>query len=387
LIGVGLVVAWAVAAALVLLAYRPGGPLDVLVGITLLVPIAIALAAVVWPPVARGAHAFPLMVCLGLATLLLLLPSIGGVLNQLVAQGTQTLMPSAEAAYPWALALVGTSLFSGFGLARRVQGAASQRRHRLAGGVAMAAGLTVLTGGLFAGVAIANEVALQQRAVSPVGSRFGPTTPTGEPPACDGSLGVGATASLAERMTGRFDLRPIGSVDLGGSRRADDLRWSAYVATDRQLGQYGAARVGERAWTRTPVDGWVATDPVAVDDQTVDLQVLDTALTRGYRAAAEDRGIEVLEGARARHCRISVDGTTFQEAFPQVRWLVGDADLRHWFGQLDYWVFLDGQLGQVVANANGGAGGIVPGALQGSIDVLLMATERGRDTVIYPPAA
>ena len=59
LIALALVVAWAAVAALVLLAYRPGGPLDVLVGVTMLLPIGIATLAVVWPPLARGAGAFP----------------------------------------------------------------------------------------------------------------------------------------------------------------------------------------------------------------------------------------------------------------------------------------------------------------------------------------
>src|SRR4029079_15727615 len=94
LIAIALVIAWAVTAALVLVAYRPGGPLDVLVGLTTLLPIAIAGAGVIWAPVVRGAGAFPLMVCLGLGSLLVLLPSIGGVLNQLLALGSQTLLPS-----------------------------------------------------------------------------------------------------------------------------------------------------------------------------------------------------------------------------------------------------------------------------------------------------
>ena len=55
LLGVALVGAWGLAAILVLLAYRPGGPLDVVVGITMLVPLAIAIAASCgrrWPAVA-----------------------------------------------------------------------------------------------------------------------------------------------------------------------------------------------------------------------------------------------------------------------------------------------------------------------------------------------
>jgi hypothetical protein len=125
--------------------------------------------------------------------------------------------------------------------------------------------------------------------------------------------------------------------------------------------------------------------PGSVDADTVDLQALDIALTPDLRATAEDRGVEVIEGARARRCRVAVDGLIFEAAFPQVVWLVGGADLHRWRGQLDYWVFLDGELGQVAGSANGEANEIVPNALNGTIDVRLAATERGRDAVIYPP--
>jgi hypothetical protein len=93
----------------------------------------------------------------------------------------------------------------------------------------------------------------------------------------------------------------------------------------------------------------------------------------------------VIEGARARRCRVAVDGETFEAAFPQVRWLIGPADLRRWRGQLDYWVFLDGQVGQVAGNVNGEAAGIVADALQGTVEVRLTATERGGSVVVYPP--
>ena len=111
LIGLGLVGAWGLAAALILLAYRPGGPLDVVVGITMLVPVGIAVLSVVWPPLTRREVTHALIVALGLATLLVLLPSIGGVWNQLQALGSQTLMPSLEAAYPWLLALAGLWIY------------------------------------------------------------------------------------------------------------------------------------------------------------------------------------------------------------------------------------------------------------------------------------
>ena len=95
-------------------------------------------------------------------------------------------------------------------------------------------------------------------------------------------------------------------------------------------------------------------------------------------------GIEPV-GDEPRGCRIAIDGPTFRDAFPQVTWLLGDADLAHWRGQLDYWVFVDGELGQVAGSINGEAGEIEDEAIQGTIEVFLTATERGSELVIYPP--
>ncbi len=384
LIAFALVVCWAIAAGLILLAYRPGGPLDLVVGLTAMAPIAIALAGARWPPVARGDVAFPAVVWLGILALLCLVPSIAGVVTQLLAFGSRTLLPSLEAIYPWLLALLATSLFSGFGIARRLQGGTALRRRRLLSGTAIALALTALSGLAFAAVALANDMALRD---TPQGaSRFGPTTGVEQPPLCDGPLRAGSSARLSLDMTATVDLRPTGSVDLTGLRVGPDFRWLAYTATSRELGQYGTARVGNGAWTLAPGAGWTKVAPSAVEDDSVDLQALEVALTPDYRAAAEDHGLEVIEGARARRCRVAIDGTTFRAAFPEIVRLVGDADLHRWRGQLDYWIFLDGELGQVAGSANGEASGIVPDALNGTIDLRLTATERGRDSVIYPPS-
>ena len=183
------------------------------------------------------------------------------------------------------------------------------------------------------------------------------------------------------------DLRPIGSVDLTGLRVGDDFRWLAYVAADRQLGQYGVG-ADRRLAPGTSRPGTTGSAPTRrrppVDRSTC--RRSRSPCRPAYRATAEDRGIEVIEGARARRCRIAVDGATFAAAFPAGRpcWS-GPADLHRWRGQLDYWIFLDGELGQVAGSANGEAAGIVPEALNGTIDVRLTATERGRDAVVYPP--
>jgi hypothetical protein len=388
LIGLGLVGAWGLAAALILLAYRPGGPLDLIVGITMLVPVGIAIASVAWPPLARREVAHAIIVALGLATLLVLLPSIGGIWNQLQALGSQTLMPSLEAAYPWLLALIGTSLYAGFGQARRMIGGIAGRRRRLRLGVAIASALTLLAGTAFGAAAIANELALRDLDRPTVASRFGPTGLDAgiEPPHCDGRLVAGLSARLTAHFVGAIDGRQMGTVDLVGQRAASEFRWLAYVATDRELGQHGAARRGQDAWVRTPVGGWQRTVLPAVVDSTLDLQTVRHALNPGARAAAEDYGIEVIERAPARRCRVSVDGPIFRSSFPQVRWLVGDDELQHWRGQLDYWVFLDGALGQVAGSVNGEGSGLEEEAIQGRVDVFLTATDRDGDMVIRAPA-
>ena len=165
--------------------------------------------------------------------------------------------------------------------------------------------------------------------------------------------------------TRTIDLRPTGSVDLSGVRDGDDFRWLAYVATDRELGQVrrGADRTDWPGTGRRAAAG-ARRPPTDVADETVDLQASETALTAGYRATARIAAIEVIEGAPRPALPDRGRRDTFADAFPQVRWLVGDADLDRWRGQLDYWVFLDGQLGQVAGSANGEAVGIEPDALQ-----------------------
>ncbi len=386
LIGVALVASWGLAAAFVLVGYRPGGPFDMLVGAAMLGPLAIAATAVVWPPLARGGQTHPMIVALGVGSLLLLAPSIGGLNTQLELRGSQTLIPSLEAGYPWLLALLGTSLFTGFGLARRIV-AGIGRRRRLQLGLPIALGLTVVAGTVFGAAALANEAGLRDRGQPAASSRFGPTDAGGDepPPACDGRLSAGGTARVGARFIGYIDGRLIGSIDLAGERAGQEFRWLAYVATDHELGQYGAARRGGTAWARTPSRGWTRATLASVVDATVDLEVTRRVLTYSSRATAEDHGIELIEGARARHCRVAVDGALFRSTFPQVRWLVGDLDLERWRGQLDYWVFLDGELGLLTGSVNGAAGSLRPDAIQATIEVRLTATERGREVVIYPP--
>jgi hypothetical protein len=384
LIAAGLVVCWALAAVIVLLGYRPGGPVDLAVGLAAAGPVAIAVAGLIWPPAARGSRAFAAMCWLGIGSLLVLVPSIVDVSGQLERGGAQTLLPSVEAAYPWGLALLGTSLFAGFGIARRILGETEMRRRRLARGVVVASVLAVAAGTLFTAVAMANELALRDRPTP--SSRFGPTDGEAEPPTCDGPLSIGDTARIELDLEGDLDGQSIGSVDLAGDRSGGDFRWLAYAATPRELGLHGAARIDADAWFREPFGGWRRATQLEVADGTVDVQAFEAALSDGIRATAELHGVDVIEGARARHCRIAIDGPTFRAAFPQVAWLVGPAGLDRWRGELDYWVFLDGQLGRVTGSVNGDATDLREGALQGTVRVNLSATHRGAELRILPPA-
>ena len=203
-----LAVLWFVAFALVLIGYRPGGPVDVLVGLAAAGPILVAVVAIAWPPVARGDRAFAATAWLGLAAVLLLIPSIAGIVAQLVGRGPQTLLPSFEAAYPWLLALLATGLFAGLGVARHRLGGGALRRRRLAVGGLIAVAMVLATGSLFSAVALVNELALGNRPA--IASRFGPTDPTLEPPPCTGALTAGATARIDLRLDGSVDGRRIG---------------------------------------------------------------------------------------------------------------------------------------------------------------------------------
>lgn len=384
LVAIGLTALWSLGAVYVLLGYRPGGPIDGLVGALAMVPAAIAFAGIVWPPVMADRRAFLGMIWLGLAAVLLLVPSIGGVLGQLLARGPQTLLPSVEAAYPWLLALAATSLFSELGVARRLVGDIALSRARVWRGALIAVGVTLLTGTLFTSAAVANDVALRNRPAT--SSRFGPTGGD-QPPQCGTEIRLGASARLDLRLSAVVDNHSVGVVQLVGSRAGADVRWTADVASELALGRFGVARVGDRAWTLEPGRPWLGVDPAVAAGDLLDAQVLAAALTGGVRATADDRGLEFVEGARARHCRVAIDGPTFLAAFPETHWLTSGDTLRRWRGELDYWLFSDGELGQVTGSISGPARGLGLDGIQGTIAALLTATDRDDSGPVIPPVS
>jgi len=397
LLAAGLTALWTGTAAIVIVGYRPGGPIDGVVGIAAMLPIAVSLLGLLWPPTARGERASAAVAWLGLGAVLLLIPSIGGVLTQLLARGPQTLLPSWEAVYPWALALLATSLFGGLGVARYILGGTAMRRRRLQLGLTIAVIATTLSGSSFAAAAIGNELAL--RDTPAISSRFGPTQADAEPPSCSAPLESGASAVVVIAISGDVDGRPTGTIGLRGTRSGADVTWFADVATEVTLGQFGLVRVDGTTWTRMPRQAWRVSPPGPTSaeppapglafpplaDPALDHQVLETALTVEYRSAAEDRGLEFVEGARSRHCRVALDGDTFRDGFPAVDWMATQADLHRWRGSMDYWIFLDGEVGQVVATINGEAHTLGRDGLQANLSASMWATDRGRPVAISAP--
>jgi hypothetical protein len=151
------------------------------------------------------------------------------------------------------------------------------------------------------------------------------------------------------------------------------------------FGQYGVVRIGTSAWTQSPGTPWQTAAPHDVDNQLVDATALAQALSPTNRATAEYHGLEYVEGARARHCRVAVDGNTFQASFPQVKWLTKSAVLETWRGEINFWVFGDGEVGMITGSINGAAQEILPHGIQATIKVRMTATERDTQVSISPP--
>ena len=64
---------------------------------------------------------------------------------------------------------------------------------------------------------------------------------------------------------------------------------------------------------------------------------------------------------------------------------VGPADLHRWRGELDYWVFADRQVGQVVMTVNGDAVEMGSTGLQATIRATMIAIDRDLPVSISPP--
>ena len=256
------------------------------------------------------------------------------------------------------------------------------RRRRLVRGVVVARSSRSAPGPLFTAVAMANELALRDH--PPASSRFGPTDR-------DASRRVRrADRDRPERAAGAPpDGRPRRPADRQRRPRRrprrDDFRgWP----TRRRRRSWAPRRGPDRdeAWVRQPFSGLAAER--ARRRRATAPSTSRRSRPRWARRSAtrpSSTASTSIEGARATHCRIAIDGPTFRRAFPAVAWLVGDDELGRWRGELDYWVFARRPARPDDRQRNGDAGGIRDGALQGTIRVNLSATSRGSDLDIVPP--
>ena len=333
--------------ALILLTYRPGGPLDLIVGLTTLGPDRDrhrrrrsgrrSRAAIAPSRPSSGS---------GSAACSCLIPSIVGVVDQLtgvrvadapaVARGGLSVARGADRDQPV------------HGLRRWPAGSTAGPR---CGAIGCSPGLAI--GGRrdrpvrvrrSAAVAVANDLALRDRASA--SSRFGPTDRRR------------AAAAVRRAAVGRADA-PGCTWHLDGTRRpaadrhrstcrgsaiGDDFRWLAYVATSRQLGEYGSARGRRRGL-----------GPHA--RRSAGASVARPRSGRGHarRPGARGRAHRRTTGrpprtaasrsSRARGPGAAGSPSTARRSRRPSRRSAGSsatADLHRWRGQLDYWVFLDG---------------------------------------------
>ncbi len=391
---------WTGLALVILIAYRPGGPWDALVVAAAFAPVFIAAIAVVWPPMPDPEGQEPWLsqaaiAWVGLIAGLLVASMMVLEVRILVAGGNQALLPSLEVAYALILALATSSMYAALGVTRGESPPGWRGHGRLVHATGVAVVMTVGAAFLLGGAAVANDMALRDRPQQP--SRFGPTDPTGTPPGCDRpvSLGPGATVDITAEAA--IDGTSVGTASITGVRQGLDERWTGSTETEFASAQAGYTRVGDRAWLRVgpaqpserPVDpfGMAGSSGLTLDGPVV------AVLTATEPAiVAEDLGVELVEGARARHCRTAVDGPTALDAFLPLRWLAGGQlltkthQLTEWRGTLDWWVFTDGQLGQVAVTINGYPGEAWPSSgIQGSMDARLTALDRTKEHLVEPP--
>ena len=378
---------WASFGIVVAAGYHPGGPFDALVSLSALLPAAVAAAAIRWPPVMNDGRMATAVGWLGVVSALVIVPSAAGVVVNIAVGGRQILLPSAELAYAGFVALLTTCLFVGLGLGKAVRERprSTATGERLALGAGLGLVLTLFAAVPFGAAALANDHALRSSGTSSSPSRFGPTDLSVVPPACSRGPRRSAAAHLTASATASLDREPVGTATLEGDRRGEDTTWHLQATTEWSMTRVDFERTAAGARIRRNGGAWESVGPVAAPDGAV----LDEALDGDALSASEDFGFELVGGARARHCRIALDGPSALDSFPMLRVLAGGDVLEsrrvlaEWRGTLDYWVFADGQVGVANATISGLPGGIWPrSGLRAVLEVRLEVTDRD-----FPPGA
>ncbi|MEO7117390.1 MAG: hypothetical protein ABIZ34_00300 [Candidatus Limnocylindrales bacterium] len=389
LLAVLLLALWIGLAIAIALAYRPGGPFDLGPALATLIPALVVAAAVRWPlEVAADSQLGRGAIWLGLTAALLVAPLLLVAAETVVRGRDLPVVPSLEIGYAGILAALATCVFGCLGILRRRAAATATTRRYVANTVALGTALTVVGTLSFAGAAIVTAGAL--RLEPPGSSDYGPTDPTLEPPHCDVPplLGPGADVLIAAKAIA--DGQPIGTATATGSRSGRDESWTASAT--------GEFTSGTMAYSRTAALALVAIDGqppgsrdaltfglASADGTTLDPPVWATLRAGETPAANEELGLDVFEGASARHCRVAIDGTTALDTFFIARWIAAKDPFTHttalsvWRGEIDWWVFADGQLGRVRLLIGGYPGDAWPvSKISGIIEVDMDILRRDR---------
>ena len=396
---------WAVTAIAIATAYRPGGPVDVLVALACFVPVAIADLGVIRPARKLTRRHRLILLWIWIMAVLFVLPVIYGVASTVTPEGVQGLLPSAEAAYAGVIALYFMSWFSLVGLVHhRLDVRPLDRRASVVTSL-VAAGLTVVAGLAFFFVAVVNDRELRVEPAS--ASRFGPTDPSLDPPLCDAGTALGDGARVLIEAKSAVDTFDRGTAVLEGQRDGLDEAWGGSWTGPDGEGQQAYLRVGPQAWindtsddSQAPGTTWSESTPNPFDllgtvDLTMDGPPQTLADAPRGAIVAEDLGLEHVEGARARHCRTFIDGPAALKTFLPLRWLLsndsemGESPLETWRGELDWWVFADGELGLATVRVSGARGdtGWDDDGVRAFLEARLEAVDRDESIDISAPTA
>jgi len=395
---------WAATAIAIATAYRPGGPIDIVVALACFLPVLIADAGFVWPPVAVSQRHRAALVWLWIGAVLFAIPVLYGVGSSLTGGGPQSLVPSFEAAYAGIVALFLMALFSVVGLVHRRRGAELLERRALALSASLAVVLTIVVGIAFGFVALVNDQALRDE--EPRGSRFGPTNPDLEPLFCDEPLKLGQDAVITIEAKSSLDNVDRGTAVLKGQRGGRGESWGgSWEGVDHE-GQQAYLRVGPLAWLNDQSDDphapgttWSEVQPDPFDMLGAQPLTMDgpphsvVNVPRGS-IVAEDLGLEIIEGARARHCRTLMAGPAALDTFLPLRWLLygdsgppSDRVVSRWRGEMDWWVFADGELGLASVEVSGSRADTTWDAegVRAVLEARLEATHRERPVDVAAP--
>ncbi len=227
------------------------------------------------------------------------------------------------------------------------------------------------------------------------------------PPFCDEPLRLGQNAVVTIEARSSVDTEDRGSAVLTGKRGGRDESWGGSWAGPDGAGQLAYLRIGPLGWLNDSSDDpaapgttWrgVRPDPfemLGLGQLTMDGPPRSVAGVPRGSIVAEDLGLVIIEGARARHCRTFMDGPTALDTFLPLRWLLADSSvvpegaISRWRGEMDWWVFGDGELGMAsveVSGARGPAGWDAEG-VRGVLEARLEAVDRDTPLDISAPFA